>query len=69
MNTWPGGKRHAMTPLEHERWNENHYPGTRQICFLCEEPTGACEEDGIFTKDYEPLCEQCAADNPDLVDK
>jgi len=51
MNTWPSGYRHAMSQKEHERWNSSHYPGTLQLCSLCDEPTGRCEEDGIWTKD------------------
>lgn len=61
MNTWPGGKRHAMTQEEHERWNSTHYPGTRQLCCDCEEPTGRCEEDAMYVGDVGPLCEECYA--------
>ena len=61
-NTWPGGYRHAMYPDEHERWNAAHYPGTRQLCSVCDQPTGYCEEDGLRTEDGEPLCDECAAD-------
>jgi len=60
MKEWPGGKCHAMTQSEHERWNATHYPGTRQMCSICGYATGRCEEDGIWTNDGEPLCEQCA---------
>lgn len=58
MNSWPGGKRHAMGQDEHERWNAGHYPGTRQLCYLCEQPTGRCEEDSIDTL-LGPICESC----------
>ncbi len=58
-NTWPSGKRHAMYIDEHERWNEKNYPGTRQLCSVCEEPTGRCEDDSILTEDGAPLCEGC----------
>ena len=58
-NTWPGGYRHAMSQTEHEKWNSYNYPGTLQICSECGEPTGFCEEDGIWSKDGEPLCERC----------
>ena len=61
MNSWPGGYRHAMDQGEHERWNAMHYPGTRQLCCLCEEPTGQCEEDAIFHGDIGPLCRGCLA--------
>lgn len=61
MNTWPGGIKRAMTQSEHEAWNDENYPGTRQICYKCDEPTGRCEEDGIFDDDTgEPYCYDCA---------
>ncbi len=50
----------AMTPDQHERHNAQHYPGTRQLCTKCEEPTGRCEEDTIHGPGDEPLCEECA---------
>ena len=59
MNTWPGGKRHAMDQSEHEMWNRNHYPGTRQLCSECEQPTGNCEEDTWWSVSGEPLCRDC----------
>lgn len=59
-NTWPGGYRRAMHQDEHERWNAAHYPGTRQLCSKCDEPTGRCEEDSIYRNDEGPLCEECA---------
>jgi len=58
-NRYPGGCRHAMYPEEHERWNAVHYPGTRQLCSVCEEPTGRCEDDTIWSEEGEPLCEDC----------
>jgi len=58
-NTWPNGHRHAMNQVEHEAWNARHYPGTRQLCAKCDEPTGRCEEDSIFSGDIGPLCESC----------
>jgi len=59
MNSWPGGYRHAMGQDEHERWNAQHYPGTRQLCSQCEEPTGRCEEDTLDVGNSGPLCEGC----------
>ena len=62
MNTWPGGKRRAMDMAEHEKWNAQHYPGTRQLCAECDAPTGRCEEDSLYWgEDGErgPLCEEC----------
>ena len=61
MNTWPNGNRQAMTQSEHAIWNAHHYPGTRQLCDLCREPTGRCEDDSLYMDD-EPdvlLCESC----------
>ena len=59
-NTWPGGRRHAMSPDEHERWNARNYPGTRQLCVDCDAPTGQCEEDAIYGDDgHGPLCRDC----------
>ena len=60
MNTWPKGRRHAMTQTDHERWNATNYPGTRQLCCACNEPTERCEEDAIYTDDgVGPLCPAC----------
>jgi hypothetical protein len=60
MNRWPDGYRHAMSQAAHEKWNACNYPGTLQICFFCDEPTGRCEEDSIYIdEDSEPVCEKC----------
>jgi hypothetical protein len=59
VNTWPGGIRHAMHQHEHEAWNSIHYPGTLQLCFQCEEPTGRCEEDAMWDEEGNPLCNEC----------
>jgi len=59
MNTWPNGKRRAMLQSEHESWNSCHYPGTRQLCSRCEQPTGRCEDDSLYNGDEGPVCEQC----------
>jgi hypothetical protein len=60
-NTWPGGKRRALSQDHHAAWNASNYPGTRQLCADCEAPTGRCEEDELTTEDRpdEPLCEDC----------
>jgi formylmethanofuran dehydrogenase subunit E len=58
MNTWPKGYRHAMDQVEHEAWNSRNYPGTRQLCSKCDEPTGHCEEDSMYI-DEEPVCVTC----------
>ncbi len=60
MNTWPNGDRRAMTQSEHRDWNDHEYPGTRQLCSKCDEPTGRCEEDSIIDDDGEAYCEDCA---------
>ncbi len=62
MNTWPGGYQHGMYPGEHESWNAYNYPGTRQLCSECEQPTGRCEEDSMYQGidgEIGPLCENC----------
>ena len=47
----------ALHQHEHEAINAREYPGTRQLCATCDEPTGRCEEDSIFTEDGDgPLC-------------
>lgn len=64
-NTWPNNYRHALTQDAHEKWNSQNYPGTRQLCTYCEQPTGRCEEDQIFVENLYgtsflgPLCEEC----------
>ena len=45
---------------EHERYNRIYYPGTRQLCVRCNEPTERCEEDAIYLDSGEgPLCLKC----------
>lgn len=63
-NEWWKGK--ALDQGVHEAINARHYPGTRQLCFLCNEPTGRCEEDAIYTEDGErgPFCEDCWKKEP-----
>lgn len=58
-NTWPRGYRHALFQDDHERWNSYNYPGTRQLCSECEQPTGNCEDDSLFLNDRGPLCKEC----------
>ena len=58
-NSWPGKRRKALYQDEHEHWNAKHYPGTRQLCEACQEPTGRCEEDSIYLDNIGPLCETC----------
>ena len=59
------------TKSEHERINAREYPGTRQICIECDDPTGRCEDDSleIEVENYQwghirtywhgPLCPAC----------
>jgi len=49
-----------MDQPTHAAWNASHYPGTRQLCAECGEPTGRCEDDSLYNE-YEqgPLCECC----------
>ncbi len=49
----------ARTQCEHEAYNAVHYPGTRQLCCQCDDPTGRCEDDTISYGDVTPLCEDC----------
>jgi hypothetical protein len=45
---------------EHEAINRREYPGTRQLCIDCGEPTGRCEDDSIYLEDgHGPLCVDC----------
>ena len=47
---------------EHVKINEREYPGTRQLCELCDEPTGRCEDDSIICEYCEKvICEDCLA--------
>jgi hypothetical protein len=57
----------TYTQCEHKIINAREYPGTRQLCELCEQPTGRCEDDSIYhDSQFEygdqigPLCEECA---------
>jgi len=59
-NTWPNGYRHAITQREHEDWNSHNWPGTLQLCVVCEQPTGRCEEDEIVNALGQPICEECS---------
>jgi hypothetical protein len=53
---------------EHEAINAREYPGTRQLCATCDEPTERCEEDGIYTEDGEgPLCVECWHKTPEWI--
>jgi len=50
----------ARSQSEHEAINRREYPGTRQLCERCGEPTERCEEDAIYTDSGEgPMCVGC----------
>lgn len=52
----------ARTQSEHERINRHNYPGTRQICVRCDEPTGRCEDDGIWSEELDGwVCPECSS--------
>ena len=55
MNTF----KKSLSQCDHEKFNASHYPGTRQICSICDEPTGRCEEDEICTIHGDAVCEGC----------
>ena len=50
----------VRTQCEHEKFNAINYPGTREICYCCDEPTGNCEEDNTTDCDGNPYCYGCA---------
>lgn len=56
------------TQAEHNAINVREYPGTRQLCIECAQPTERCEEDAIYTEaGYGPLCIDCWRTPPELV--
>jgi hypothetical protein len=65
-NTWPNGERKAMTQSEHDNWNADNYPGTLEICFSCDEPTGNCEEDNIEDDEGNAICSECDSSGDDI---
>jgi len=46
---------------EHEKHNAVNYPGTRQMCAACDQPTGRCEDDSMYNENVGPLCMECVA--------
>lgn len=53
---------------EHRRINAREYPGTRQLCVRCNEPTGRCEDDTIYLDNGEgPLCPACCAQTEEYL--
>lgn len=62
---WWIGRAHDQST--HEKINARHYPGTRQLCAVCDQPTGRCEDDSIYIDGIDdPVCEEC--DKPDETD-
>jgi hypothetical protein len=65
MNSWPGGKKTPISQVEHDKYNQCNYPGTLQICCICDAPTGRCEEDallldiGLQRAETRIVCETC----------
>lgn len=50
----------AISQDEHRAINAREYPGTRQLCEVCGEPTERCEEDEIRLENGDgPFCESC----------
>ena len=53
----------ARSQSEHRRINAREYPGTRQLCSVCNEPTDRCEEDALYldadVENSGPLCMTC----------
>lgn len=41
-------------------WNARNHPGTRQLCAICGDATGRCEDDALhIDADEDPVCEAC----------
>lgn len=59
MKRRAAGHRRALDQDQHRAINARHYPGTRQLCSECDQPTGRCEENSLYAHDMGPLCEQC----------
>lgn len=58
MGEWWKGR--ALDQDTHRAINARHYPGTRQLCVVCDAPTGRCEEDSLELPDgTTPVCEAC----------
>lgn len=54
----------ALGQDTHRTINARHYPGTRELCVSCGEPTGRAGkgEDSLYADDDEgPFCENCYA--------
>ncbi|MFW6369094.1 MAG: hypothetical protein ACOC0J_00750 [Myxococcota bacterium] len=52
----------ALDQATHAQINAWAYPGTRELCSVCDEPTGraGAGEDSLYTEDGAgPFCESC----------
>lgn len=50
----------ALSQDTHRQINSRHYPGTRQMCVICDQPTGRTTgEDSMYNGDEGPVCEEC----------
>lgn len=53
----------ARSQAEHRMHNADNYPGTRQLCVMCNLETERCEEDSLWVElwgeDIGPLCSEC----------
>lgn len=58
-NKWPNDYRCSLSQKEHKEWNSKNYPGTRQLCDICKEPTERCEEDTLYDNDDNIVCNKC----------
>jgi ferredoxin len=53
----------------HEKYNATTYPGTRQLCIKCGDPTERCEEDAIYSEGGEgPLCLGCYKNEVGMIE-
>ena len=64
-NTWPGGVRRPISQTEHDEWNRINYPGTRQMCEVCDGETGRTEDSSLKNDDGLVVCRSCFDDQED----
>ena len=51
----------ARSQAEHQHINADSYPGTREICINCGDPTGKAGkgDDSLYLYDEGPYCQDC----------
>ena len=51
----------ARSQAEHQHINADSYPGTREICINCGDPTGKAgkDDDSLYLYDEGPYCQDC----------